>query len=99
MSFLTQKREQLRVLLSALDQQANELDHEAAVERDVEKRASSGGMMGEGLKQTRSVTPFEEIEREEGGPQERSGGTGGWVPWGWGGKEGTGKSSGVDSGR
>jgi len=99
MSFLTQKREQLRVLLTALDKQASDLGQEASIEKDVDNRANMGAQMGEGLKQTRSVTPFEEIQKEEGGPEERGGGVGGWVPWGWGTKDGQGKSSGVDPGQ
>ena len=55
-----------------------------------------GAQLGEGLKQTRSTTPFEEIRREEGGPV---GAAGGWIPWGWGKGGEQGQASGVDAGR
>ena len=98
MSFLEQQREHLRVLLSALDKQASDLGQEAAIEKDVDKRMA-GAQLGEGLKEVRSTTPFEEIRREEGGPSSQAGTSGSWMPWGWGAREGQGHSSGVDSGR
>ena len=97
MTFLTQQREHLRVLLSALDKQASDLGQEAAIEKDVDRRLT-GAQLGEGLKQVRSTTPFEEIGRDEGGPEGKVGAAGSWIPWGWGSKEAQGHSSGVDAG-
>ena len=98
MSFLTQQREHLRVLISALDKQASDLGQEAAIEKDVDRKLA-GAQLGEGLKQVRSTTPFEEIGRDEGVPEGKVGAAGSWVPWNWGSKEGQGHSSGVDPGR
>lgn len=97
MSYLEQQREHLRVLLSALDKQASDLGHEAAIEKDVDKRMA-GVQLGEGVREARSATPFEEIGREEGGPSHKEAGSAGsWMPsWGWGGKDGQGHSSGVE---
>ncbi|CAD6579569.1 MAG: hypothetical protein ASARMPRED_009181 [Alectoria sarmentosa] len=102
MTFLSTQRERLRVLLSALDKEADGLGTEAAIERDVEKRLT-GEQLGEGLKKSRSEAEFEEIGKDdlkgEGAKPQGSG----WLPWAWGakGKSGNvakGKTSGIDAG-
>ena len=98
MTFLTQQREHIRVLLSALDRQASDLGQEAAIEKDVDRRLT-GVQLGEGLKQARSTTPFEEIGRDEGGPDGKDGSAGSWAPWSWGSKGTHAHSSAVDAGR
>lgn len=102
MTFLSTQRERLRVLLSALDKEADGLGTEAAIERDVEKRLT-GEQLGEGLRKSRSEAEFEEIGKDdlkgEGAKQQASG----WMPWAWGAKGESGnvtkgKTSGVDAG-
>lgn len=101
MTFLSTQRERLRVLLSALDKEADGLGTEAAIERDVEKRMT-GEQLGEGLRKSRSEAEFEEIGKDdlkgEGAKLQ-----GGWLPWAWGAKgEGgsvaKGRTSGIDAG-
>lgn len=102
MTFLSTQRERLRVLLSALDKEADGLGPEATMERDVEKRMA-GEQLGEGLRKSRSEAEFEEIGRDdlrgEGAKQQASG----WMPWVWGakgesGSAAKGKTSGIDAG-
>ena len=101
MTFLSTQRERLRVLLSALDKEADGLGTEAAIERDVEKRLT-GEQLGEGLRKSRSEAEFEEIVEDdlkgEGAKQAN-----GWMPWAWGAKSENGgvaksKTSAVDAG-
>ena len=102
MTFLSTQRERLRVLLSALDKEADGLGPEATIERDVEKRMA-GEQLGEGLRKSRSEAEFEEIGKDElrgeGAKQQASG----WMPWVWGakgesGSAAKGKTSGIDAG-
>ena len=103
MTFLSTQRERLRVLLSALDKEADGLGPEATIERDVEKRMA-GEQLGEGLRKSRSEAEFEEIGKDElrgeGAKQQASG----WMPWVWGakgesgsGSAAKGKTSGIDA--
>jgi len=84
MTFLSTQRERLRVLLSALDKEANELGTEAAIERDVDKRMA-GTQLGEGLRKSKSEAEFEEVEKDgvQGGRQGKPAAAGGWMPWNW----------------
>ena len=88
MTFLTAQREKLRVLLSALDMEANSLSNEENIQRDVESRMAEHG--SEGLRASRSEADFDRIEKDEvGGPTGRKGnGSGSWMPWAWGAKTG-----------
>lgn len=83
MTFLSAQREKLRVLLSALDKEANDLGTEAAIEKDVEKRMA-GQQLGEGLRKSRSEAEFEEIGEEElKGDRDGKAPAGGWMLWNW----------------
>lgn len=102
MTFLSTQRERLRVLLSALDKEADGLSPEAAIEKDVEKRMV-GEQLGEGLRKSKSEAEFEEIGKDdlrgEGAKPQASS----WMPWVWGAKAESGnvakgKTSGADFG-
>lgn len=96
MTFLSTQRERLRVLLSALDQQALGLGAEAAIEKDIDKRMV-GAQLGEGLKKSKSEAEFEEIGKDdvEGSKMGKAGG-GRWMPWSWGAKDTKGNATGAD---
>ena len=105
MNFLSTQREKLSILLSALDKEAGNLGNEAAIERDVEKRIA-GEQLGEGLKKSKSEAEFEEIGQDDlkSAKVGKQADKGSWL-WGWGskagveaGKDGVGKTSGVDLG-
>lgn len=102
-TFLSTQRERLRVLLTALDKEANDLGTEAAIEKDVDKRMA-GTQLGEGLRKSKSEAEFEEIEKDglQGGRQGKPAATGGWLPWSWTAKPESGDkgaSTSVDAGR
>ena len=59
-TFLSTQRERLRVLLSALDKEADGLGPEATMEKDVERRMA-GAQLGEALRKSGSEVEFEEI--------------------------------------
>lgn len=84
MTFLSTQRERLRVLLSALDKEADGLGTEAAIERDVEKRMT-GEQLGEGLRKSRSEAEFEEIGKDDLKGEKPKPQASGWMPWVWGG--------------
>lgn len=68
MTFLATQRERLKMLLTALDKQADELSQDEMIERDVETRLKAAGAAaspGEGLKKSKSEAEFEAIETEE----------------------------------
>ena len=101
MTFLSTQREKLRVLLSALDKEADGLGTEAAIERDVEKRMT-GDQLGEGLRKSKSEAEFEEIGKDDLNGEGARARSSGWMPWTWAGKGesgnvGKGKTSGVDA--
>lgn len=86
MTFLETQRERLKVLLSALDKEADDLGPEAAIERDVEKRLT-GEQLGEGLRKSKSEAEFEEIGNEDlKGEKEGKAASSGYRLWGWGAK-------------
>lgn len=86
MTFLSTQREKLRVLLSALDKEANDLGPEAAIERDVEKRMT-GQQLSEGLKKSKSEAEFDEIGKDDlKGEKEGKAAAGGYRFWSWGAK-------------
>lgn len=76
-TFLTTQRERLRLLLTALDDQATGLEHEEMLERDVERRLGSAAThasasslspsssSADGLRKSRSEAEFEAIERDD----------------------------------
>ena len=92
MTFLSQQREKLRVLLSALDKEAQHLKTEDEIQRDVNMRlAGVEKNVGRDLSKSRSETEFEAIDREEVSGQQGSavkseGGEWGWMDWAWGSK-------------
>ena len=102
-TFLSTQRERLKVLLSALDKEADGLGPEATIERDVEKRMA-GAQLGEGLRKSKSEAEFEEIGRDDlNGGERAKPQTSGWMPWAWGSKGESGhvvnrKSGGLDAG-
>ena len=101
MTFLSTQREKLRVLLSALDKEADGLGTEAAIERDVEKRMT-GDQLGEGLRKSKSEAEFEEIGKDDLNGEGARARASGWMPWTWAGKGESGnvekgKTSGVDA--
>ena len=74
MSFVATQRERLKVLLTALDKQADELSQDEMIERDVETRLRAAGAAAlpstdEGLRKSKSEAEFEAIEREEWGSE------------------------------
>lgn len=95
LNFLSTQREKLRVLLSALENEASGLE----IERDVEKRMGDDAPVAKGgLQKSKSEAEFDTIDRDEAsGQTPKSGGS--WMPWAWGAKVDTGSSSGVDTGR
>ena len=83
-TFLSTQREKLRVLLSALDKEADVLGPEATIEKDIDRRMA-GEQLGEGLRKSRSEAEFEEIGKDDwksdkAKPSQASG----WMPWTWG---------------
>jgi len=108
MTFLSTQRERLRVLLTALDQEASDLSNDEMIEEDMDRRMGEAtGMEGsqEGLAKSRSGTPFERIEKHEAEGKAASGGS--WMPWNYWSKQTAssqpreaerGSSSGVDGG-
>lgn len=101
-TFLSTQRDRLRVLLSALDKEADGLGPEATIERDVDKRMA-GAQLGEGLRESRSETEFEEIGRDDLSGERAKPQTSSWMPWAWGAKGESGnvthrKTSGFDAG-
>lgn len=71
MTFLSTQRERLKVLLTALDKQADELSQDEMIERDVENRLRAAGAASpdEGLRKSKSEAEFEAIERDEWGSE------------------------------
>lgn len=74
MTFLKTRREHLKVLLTALEKQADELSQDEMIERDVESRLKAAGAAAppwpdEGLRKSKSEAEFEAIEREEWGSE------------------------------
>lgn len=93
-NFLSAQREKLRVLLSALDNEASGLE----IERDVERRLGNNNSAAPGgLQKSKSEAEFDTIDRDEASGQTPKS-EGSWLPWGWGAKADTGSSSGVDTG-
>ena len=92
--FLSTQREKLRVLLSALDNEANGLE----IEKDVERRMGGGQTPAGGLQKSKSEAEFDTIDKAEASGQAptKSGSSGSWIPWSWGVKADTGSSTGVD---
>lgn len=99
MNYVSQQRERLRVLLQAFDREAFML---------AGQDETSG--RGADLSKSKSESDFEKLSADElAGRSSNNAGKpgspdigGGWMPWTWGAKtapEGTGKSSGVDTGR
>ena len=102
MTFLSTQRERLRVLLSALDKEADGLGPEATIERDVEKRMA-GEQLGEGLRKSKSEAEFEEIGKDDLRGEAAKPQASGWMQYVWGAKAESrnvakGKTSGVDFG-
>ena len=101
-TFLSTQREKLRVLLSAIDKEADTIGPEATIERDVDRRMA-GEQLGESLRKSRSEAEFEEIGNEDlKGEKVKPQGSG-WMPWAWGAKGESGnmtnrKASGADAG-
>ena len=94
MTFLAQQREKLRVLLSALDKEAQHLETEDGIERDVSMRLGEEKRMGGDLTKSRSEAEFDTIDRDEASGQSGSGNKnaaseGGWMGWVWGAKPAT----------
>ncbi|KAL9615318.1 MAG: hypothetical protein Q9167_000289 [Letrouitia subvulpina] len=85
LSFLSTQREKLRVLLTALDNEASELSREEMIQRDVERRLGED-LHDEGLKKSRSEAEFDTIDDQEELKNEKVGSAtgGGWMPWNWG---------------
>ncbi|MCJ1321872.1 hypothetical protein MMC15_007217 [Xylographa vitiligo] len=92
--FLSTQREKLRVLLSALDREANGLE----IERDVQRRMGGGQTPAGGLQKSKSEAEFDTIDEAEasGSTSPKNASGGGWIPWSWGTKADTGNSTGVD---
>jgi hypothetical protein len=91
--FVGAQREKLRMLLSALDKQAEEL----TIEQDVERMVEYAGM-GDGLLKNKSVGSFDKIDKAEAVGQVAGVEGGSWMPWAWAAKD-TATSSGVDRSR
>lgn len=93
LSFLSTQREKLRMLLTALDNEASELSREEMIQRDVERRLGEG-IHDEGLKKSRSEAEFDTIDDQEELKNEKVGSTagGGWMPWNWGTQDTTGRT-------
>ena len=85
MTFLSTQRERLKVLLSALDREADTLDPEVSIERDIDRRLA-GEHLGEALRKSKSEAEFEEIGEDElkGGDRAKPTQASGWMPWAWG---------------
>lgn len=101
-TYLSTQRERLRVLLSALDKEADGLGPEATIERDIDKRMA-GAQLGEGLMKSKSEAEFEEIGKDDLKGEKAKPQASGWMPWAWGAKGDAGnvtnrKTSGVDAG-
>ena len=101
-TFLSTQRDRLRVLLSALDKEADGLGPEATIERDVDKRMA-GTQLGEGLRKSKSEAEFEEIGGDDLKGEKAKPQTSAWMSWAWGAKGGSGtvahsKTSGFDAG-
>ena len=84
-TFLSTQRERLRVLLSALDKEADGLGPEASIEKDIDRRLA-GEQLGEGLRESRSEAEFEEIGKDEWKGDKAKPQASGWMPWTWGAK-------------
>ena len=97
MKFISTQREKLRIVLTALDQEASELE----IAKDVERRLGEIGKPPSGteLQKSKSEASFDTIERTEASGQSPPGSAGGgsWLPWAWGGKTNAGASTGVDT--
>ena len=97
--FLASQREKLRILLTAMDQEASGLE----IEKDVERRMGVDGVgaSGIGLQKSKSEVSFDTIEKTEASGQASAGKAGGgsWLPWSWGSKQSTGASTGIDTSR
>ena len=94
-SYLNQQKEQLMVVVAALDKQNSDLATEESIERDVDKRLA-GGQLGEGLKKSKSEAEFEEIASDEPSSQQARAKSGTWNPLSWI-SGGAAKASGVDT--
>lgn len=94
-TFLSTQREKLRVLLAALDKEANGLD----IERDVDRRLGGGGQAATNMFQrSRSEAEFDNIDKAEASGQTfpKKTASGSWMPWGWGAIADQGSSTGFD---
>jgi receptor expression-enhancing protein 1/2/3/4 len=87
--YISAQRDRLRVLLSALDKEANSLSVDERIAADVEKRIGAAGPE-DGLKKSKSEAEFDTIDRHEAGSggdkQDEKSASGGWMPWNWGAK-------------
>ncbi len=100
-TFLSTQRDRLRVLLSALDKEADTLGPEATIERDIDKRMA-GEQLGDGLRKSRSEAEFEEIGQDDLTGEKAKPQASGWMPWIWGIKDESGNvtkrnTSGIDA--
>ncbi|MCJ1431054.1 hypothetical protein MMC27_000404 [Xylographa pallens] len=92
--FLSTQREKLRVILSALDREANGLE----IEKDVERRLGGAQTPAGGLQKSKSEAEFDNIDKAEASGQTSSKNASGssWIPWSWGATADTGSSTGVE---
>ena len=92
--FLSTQREKLRLILSAIDREANALE----TEKDVERRIGGGQTLAGGLQKSKSEAEFDSIDKAEASGQNSSKSASGsnWIPWSWGAKADTGSSTGVE---
>ena len=81
-TYLSTQRERLRVLLSALDKEADGLGPEVTIERDVDKRMA-GEQLGERLRKSKSEAEFEEIGTDDLKGEKAKPQASGWMPWAW----------------
>ena len=106
MNFLSQQREKLKVVLSALDKEASGLAVDDGIKRDVAARMGDASAHGSGepLQKSKSEVDFDRIEKDEvGGGESKVVSGGSWNPWTWGSKGDAnnsgvhGSSTGIDS--
>ena len=85
MTFLATQRERLRLLLTALDQEASDLSNEEAIRKDVDSRLGEG-IQNNRLQKSRSEADFDTIDDkgELGSAKVGKPTTSGWMPWNWG---------------
>ncbi|KAG8530031.1 uncharacterized protein KY384_005513 [Bacidia gigantensis] len=94
--FLTQRKEQMMVLVAALDKQNSDLGTEEVIERDVDRRLA-GVQLGESLKTSKSEAEFEEIRSDEPSSQQSPTKSNSWNLWNWS-SGASAKATGVDTG-